>query len=135
MALWIHISPISGEPIYQQIVDQVARAIAAGKVRPGDRLPTVRSLAEELVINPNTVARAYTILEQQGLVVTKTGSGTFVAAPDIRNADVARLAALNERVDNLIAGALNMGMTPRQIAGLLAARLENFPAARKGERK
>jgi GntR family transcriptional regulator len=135
MALWIQVTPISPEPIYQQIVGQVARAIAAGEVSPGDKLPTVRSLAEELVINPNTVAHAYGLLEQEGLVTTKTGSGTFVAAPHLRDADAAELAALAERMDGLIARALNMGLTARQTADLLAARLRNFRAAKKGERK
>jgi GntR family transcriptional regulator len=136
MALWIQISPISGEPIYQQIVSQIARAIAAGEVRAGDRLPTVRSLAEELVINPNTVARSYGILEQQGLVTTKTGSGTFVADPHLRNADAARLNTLTERMDTLIAHGLNMGLSGRDLTELLAARLESFTApGKKGDRK
>jgi GntR family transcriptional regulator len=136
MALWIQISPISSEPIYQQIVTQIARAIAAGEVRPGDKLPTVRSLAEELVINPNTVARSYTLLEQQGLVTTKTGSGTFVADPHLRGADAARLNVLAERMDTLIAHGLNMGLSGRDLTELLATRLASFAAqGKKGERK
>jgi len=135
MALWIQISPISGEPIYQQIVAQVARAIAAGDVQPGDKLPTVRSLAEDLVINPNTVARAYGLLEQQALVSTKTGSGTFVADARLRDADAARLNTLAERMDNIITHGLNMGLSGQDLAGLLAARLKQFTrSGRKGDR-
>ena len=84
MALWIQITPGSDEPIYLQIVEQVGETIAKGQLAVGDKLPAVRKLASELVINPNTVARAYTILEQTGLVTTKTGSGTFVANPALR---------------------------------------------------
>ena len=78
MALWIHISPGSKEPIYAQIYEQISQAVAKGDLNPGEKLPPVRVLAAELVINPNTVARAYTQLEQAGLVGTKTGAGTFV---------------------------------------------------------
>jgi len=73
MALWIQISTGSNEPLYAQIMTQISRAIAKGQIKAGDRLPAVRKLASELVINPNTVAKAYMHLEQAKLVVTKTG--------------------------------------------------------------
>ena len=69
----------SGVPIYRQIQDQVRYGIASGRLRPGEQLPTVRALAVDLAVNPNTVIKAYTELERQGILTTEQGSGTFVA--------------------------------------------------------
>jgi len=126
MALWIQISPGSNKPIYAQIVAQVGRAIATGQVSAGDKLPAVRALAGELVINPNTVARAYIILEQQQLVNTKTGSGTYVADPKLRHADTGRLNILTERMDNIITQALNIGLGEHDIKRTFEDRLKKF---------
>ena len=128
MALWIQISPLSKEPIYAQIVSQIAHAIAKGHILPTEKLPPVRNLAAELVINPNTVARAYSILEKQGLVTTKTGSGTFVTDPKLRSTDSAQLNILAERIDTLITQAVNLGLSPEKINDLLSSRLKNFTA-------
>src|SRR5438128_2184037 len=73
------LDPKSGVPIYRQIQDQVRYGIAAGKLRPGEQLPTVRQLAVDLSVNPNTVIKAYTELERQGVLTTEQGSGTYVA--------------------------------------------------------
>ncbi|MHC4243749.1 MAG: GntR family transcriptional regulator, partial [Planctomycetota bacterium] len=102
MALWIQILPGSDEPIYVQVTEQISEAIARGQLASGDKLPAVRKLASELVINPNTVARAYSRLEQAGLVTTKTGSGTFVSDPKMSRSDAADLNMLAERIDTLI---------------------------------
>jgi GntR family transcriptional regulator len=69
----------SGVPIYRQIMDQIRHGIASGRLRPGEQLPTVRALAVELAVNPNTVIKAYSLLEQQDVLTTEQGSGTFVA--------------------------------------------------------
>jgi GntR family transcriptional regulator len=92
------LDPKSGVPIYRQIQDQIRYGIASGRLRPGEQLPTVRALAVELSVNPNTVIKAYTELERQGVLTTEQGSGTFVApqpmAP-VRAADrEAKLRAL-----------------------------------------
>ena len=108
MTLWIQISSGSEKPIYLQVVEQISAVIARGDLRTGDKLPAVRTLAAELVINPNTVARAYTLLEQSGLVTTKTGSGTYVSDPELRRGDAADLNILAERMDTLITRALNL---------------------------
>ena len=126
MGLWIQIASGSNEPIYSQIVSQFSEAIARGELSPGDKLPAVRKLAEELVINPNTVARAYTLLEQQGLVSSKMGSGTYVTDPKLRDKDAARLSALTDRIDNLIAQALNMGLNLDEIRHMFENRLKDF---------
>ncbi len=78
----------SGVPFYRQIIDQVKSAIAMGRLEPGDRLPTVRQLAVDLSVNPNTVSRAYTELELTGLVETHMGSGTFVGHKKVEQDEV-----------------------------------------------
>ena len=134
MALWIQITPGSDEPIYVQIVEQVGEAIAKGQLAVGDKLPAVRKLAAELVINPNTAARAYTILEQSGLVTTKTGSGTFVADPKLRSKDNTDINILSERMDTLIARSLNLGLEPEDIISMFKGRLAKFAKTKKSER-
>jgi GntR family transcriptional regulator len=134
MVLWIQITPGSDEPIYVQIVEQVGEAIAKGQIVAGDKLPPVRKLAAELVINPNTVARAYTILEQGGLVTTKTGSGTFIADPKLRTKDATDVNILAERIDSLIARSLNLGLEPEDIISMFKGRLAKFAKTKKSER-
>lgn len=135
VALWIEISPGSSQPIYLQIVDRISEAIAKEQVRPGDKLPPVRALAAELVINPNTVARAYGVLERAGLVTTKTGSGTFVTEPKLRSADAADLNALTEQIDKLITRGINMGLETRNLIAIFKVRVEKFVDKQKSERK
>ncbi len=126
MPLWIQILPGSDEPIYVQVTEQISKAIAKGQLASGDKLPAVRKLASELVINPNTVARAYTILEQGGLVTTKTGSGTFVSDPKLRKSDAADINMLTERMDTLITRGLNLGMREQDLTRLFEGRLAKF---------
>ena len=73
------LDPANGTPIYRQIIQQIEYAILSERMRPGDRLPTIRSLAVELKTNPNTIAKAYGELEIRGILVTQVGSGTFIA--------------------------------------------------------
>jgi GntR family transcriptional regulator len=73
------LDPANGAPIYRQIIQQIEYAILSGRMRPGDRLPTIRSLAVELKTNPNTIARAYGELEIRGILTTQVGSGTFIS--------------------------------------------------------
>jgi len=79
MALHFEVTPGSGEPIYVQIEAQIRRAVASGRLREGDQLPPVRTLAEQLTVNPNTVARAYSELTAEGLVESQPGRGVFIA--------------------------------------------------------
>lgn len=126
MAIWIQILPGSDKPIYAQIVEQVATAIAKGQIAIGDKLPAVRKLAAELVINPNTVANAYRILERMGLVVTKTGSGTYVSDIKQRSKDASQINILSERMDNLIAQGLNLGIKKEDLIDMFKQRLGKF---------
>ncbi|MHC4124668.1 MAG: GntR family transcriptional regulator [Planctomycetota bacterium] len=135
MTIWIQISSGSDRPIYLQIVEQISEAIAKGHLATGDKLPAVRRLAEELVINPNTVARAYSLLERSDLVVTKTGSGTFVKDPELRNRDVSDINALTERMDTLITRAINLGFKSDDIISVFKKRLNIFIDKKKGGRK
>jgi GntR family transcriptional regulator len=135
MALWIQISSGSGEPIYVQVAEQISEAIAKGELASGDKLPAVRKLAAELVINPNTVARAYTRLEQAGLVTTKTGSGTFVSDPKLRRRDAADINVLTERLDNIITRGLNLGLEGQDLMKMFQSRLAKFVNKKVERRK
>jgi GntR family transcriptional regulator len=89
------IDPKSATPIYRQVMDQVSRAVAAGVLASGDQLPSVRELAAQLLLNPNTVARVYRDLEREGLVETRRGEGTYISsnASALREAERRRLIA------------------------------------------
>ncbi|MHC4086260.1 MAG: GntR family transcriptional regulator [Planctomycetota bacterium] len=126
MALWIQISSGSGEPIYAQVAEQISEAIAKSELASGDKLPAVRKLASELVINPNTVARAYTRLEQAGLVTTKTGSGTYVSDPKLRTSDAADINILTERMDTIITRGLNLGLRQQDLITMFKDRMTKF---------
>ena len=136
MALWIQILAGSGKPIYAQVTEQISEAIAKGELASGDKLPAVRKLAAELVINPNTVARAYSRLEQAGLVTTKTGSGTYVSDPKLRRSDAADINILTERMDTLITRGLNLGLESEDIIAMFKGRIDKFvgkPKAGRGK--
>ncbi len=128
MGIWIQIQPGSDKAVYTQIMDQISETIARGQLKIGDKLPAVRKLAAELVINPNTVARAYSLLEQSGVVVTKKGSGTFVSDPRLRHRDAADLNLLSERMDTIIARAMTLGLNPSEVSSLFTERMQQFDA-------
>ena len=107
----IHISFDDGEAIYLQIVRQVKYLAAAGRLAAGERLPPVRKLAEQLLVNPNTVARAYRELEAAGVIVTQRGSGVFVAENAAEVDSYVRSQALNERIDRLLTEARLMDIS------------------------
>jgi GntR family transcriptional regulator len=101
----------SGVPFYRQIIDQIKTAIALGELGPGDRLPTVRQLAVDLSVNPNTVSRAYMELELTGLVETQMGSGTFVGQVKVEQSDMERRRMLDEICQELLSRASSYGFT------------------------
>jgi GntR family transcriptional regulator len=101
----------SGVPVYRQIMDQVRGAMASGSLSAGDQLPTVRQLAVDLAINPNTVARAYRELELGGLLETHQGTGSFISAQKIKRADVERERQLAQIVGDCVSRAGAMGFT------------------------
>lgn len=101
----------SGVPVYRQIIDQVLGGIAAGKLRAGDQLPTVRQLAVDLAINPNTVVRAYRELELGGLLETHQGTGTFISAQKMKRASAEREKQLAQIANDAVARAGAAGFT------------------------
>src|SRR6266511_5411990 len=104
----IFISPNEGLPIYRQIVNQVKYLIAAGRLAEGEELPPIRVLAEQLIVNPNTVARAYRELALEGVVVKRRTAGTYVSGANSRLTRRERLKILAERIDALLAEARQM---------------------------
>ena len=96
-------------PIYQQLVRQVREGIARGDLKPGEQLPSVRQLSRDLVVNPNTVARAYTEMEREGLLANRPGRGVFVAEPRGELSEEARRRRLLEGVDRLLTEAVHLG--------------------------
>jgi GntR family transcriptional regulator len=112
----------SGVPIYRQIIDQVKSAIATGAVGPGDRLPTVRQLAVDLSVNPNTVSRAYTELELTGLVETHMGSGTFIGNTRVERDEVEQKRLLDQICQEFLSRASSHGFTLDDILGNLTQR-------------
>ena len=99
----IHINPGDGVPIYRQVIKQMKYLIASGRLSPGDELPPIRKLAQELLINPNTVARAYRDLEQEGLLQSRQGSGTVVADSGSPLSLEVRERILADEIDGVIA--------------------------------
>jgi GntR family transcriptional regulator len=122
MAISFLLDVKSGIPFYRQIIDQVKTAIAAGGLEPGDKLPTVRQLAVELSINPNTVTRAYTELELTGLVETQMGSGTFIGHRNVKQDDVERRRMLDQICQELLSRASSYGFTLHDIMTNLKQR-------------
>lgn len=105
----------SGVPVYRQIMDQVLAAIASGRLASGDQLPTVRQLAVDLSINPNTVIRAYRELEIRGFLDTHQGTGTFISAQPVEQDDAERRRKLDMIVSDAVARAGGEGFTARQV--------------------
>jgi len=110
-----HLDLKSGVPVYRQIVDQVRGAIAAGSLTDGDQLPTVRQLAVDLAINPNTVVRAYRELEYGGLLETHQGTGTFISDQKIPRAGDERQRQLAQIVSDAIARSGAAGFTVQDL--------------------
>ena len=109
----------SGVPVYRQIIDQVTGGMASGVLKAGDQLPTVRQLAVDLAINPNTVVRAYSELEIRGVLETQQGTGTFISRQKIKRDEVERQRRLNQLVSEFIARAGAMGFTVQELCGQL----------------
>ncbi len=121
-----HVDTASRSPIYQQLVQQVREAIARGDLQPQERLPSVRQLSGELVVNPNTIARAYTELERAGLLVSRPGLGVFVAEPRSDLTKTARDRRLIELLDSWLTEAVHLGFRPDEVMRLVTQRVPRF---------
>ncbi len=124
------LDPKSGVPYYKQIILQVEFAIADGRFATGDQLPTVRSLAVDLKINPNTVARAYNEMEIRGIVTTQQGTGTFISDKQLRLTEVEREGMLESLVRPLAAKAASYGFS---LDELVAALKEAYQSPLRAE--
>jgi GntR family transcriptional regulator len=120
----IHLSTNDGVPIYLQIVNQVKYLVASGRLAPGEELPAIRVLAEQLLINPNTVARAYRELEQASVVTKRRTAGTFVSDAGSPLARSQRIKILTERIDALLTEARQLNIETDKIIELLRQRDE-----------
>jgi GntR family transcriptional regulator len=125
-----HIQRDSSVPWYEQIMDQVTFAVASGTLRPGDFIPSVRDLANELVINPNTVARAFVELEQRGVVEVRRGRGTVIAAEAEALCGKERLRIVRERIRDALREAVFSGLPAVEIKQVVE---EELTLARGGQ--
>lgn len=121
-----HINTSSRLPLYQQLAQQIREALARGELQPGAGLPSVRQLSGELVVNPNTVARAYTELEREGLLVSRPGRGIYVAQPRNDLTRTARNRRLTEQLDRWLTEAVHLGFSAEQVLRMVGERVGQF---------
>ncbi len=126
MNLNLSIHTGSSTPIYKQITDQVRLAVATGRLTVADQLPSVRALAEELVLNPNTVARAYADLAREGLIEARAGRGVFVIQKRKVFSRVEGRRRLEPLIDTLIGEALAMDFTPEELQAAFENKLSRW---------
>jgi GntR family transcriptional regulator len=105
----------SGVPVYRQIIDQILGGIASGKLAVGDQIPTVRQVAVDLAINPNTVVRAYREMEIRGVLETQQGTGTFIARKKVEQTEVERSRRLTQLVTEFVARAGSAGFSVEEL--------------------
>lgn len=123
----------SPEPIYLQIMDSIKHLVATGELKPGEQLPTVRQLATDLRINPNTVARAYLELDREGVISTQQGRGTFVSErPDQNHLARLQRERLQHILDAVLAKALSLGYTVEEIREVFGERLTHWSQGQAG---
>ncbi len=132
-SLDLRVTPGSPTPIYRQIVEQVCHAVASGSRRPGDPLPSIRTLAEQLVVNPNTVAKAYSQLLRDAVIESRQGRGYFIADRRQIYSDAERKRRLDEALQVFLGQALILNFTPVQIRAALDRAGTHSTAKTQGE--
>jgi GntR family transcriptional regulator len=128
--LTLHLDFRSGLPIYTQIVNQIQSQLANGILEPGDQLPTVRALAQELRVNFNTVARAYRLLDETHIISTQQGRGTYILdkpPPEVR--ERLRHESLEALTDRFISEAFRLGFSGREISQMVKDNLKTWKDA------
>ena len=131
----LHISSHDGVPIYLQIVNQVKYLVASGRLEAGAELPPIRTLAEQLLVNPNTVARAYRELELAGIVTKRRTAGTYVSDTTSPLARRERLKIITERIDALLAEARQMKIDTGELVELIQERDELMQSVSSSKEK
>jgi GntR family transcriptional regulator len=129
----LRLNPSSGVPLYLQLIEQIRHAIDAGAIRAGEQLPSVRQMAEDLVINPNTVVRAYRDLQQEGIIELKHGSGAFICESMVSRAKLMQRAqtVAKSAVEQLASFDLTEDEIRRLVENELAWRRTNKPSRKK----
>lgn len=121
------VSVSSKVPIYRQLVDQIRDSVARGKLSAGIQLPSVRAMSRELVVNPNTVAKAYGVLEQEGVLVTRPGKGVFVAESNATDlTKKARRDRLTASLDSFLTEAVHLGFTSEEVVEMVSHRVSRY---------
>jgi GntR family transcriptional regulator len=128
MEFEISIATGSDVPIYRQIVDQVCRAIATGELAPGAQLPSVRALAEQLVINPNTVRKTYADLIREGILESHQGKGVFVARRRTVYTKAERARRIDAALEAFVNEGMYLGFTSEEMHEALTRKLQQFTA-------
>ncbi len=123
-----HIDPDSGVPVYLQITQAIRRTIALGSLRDGEQVPSIREVAEMLTVNPNTVAKAYQLLEREGIVVSRKGIGTFVADGDVSITSQERKTVIVEKLDRVLVEAGHLRLKKEQVEEIFQERLDKMYA-------
>lgn len=131
----IHIDPQSADPIFEQIVFQVKGAVARGEARAGDKLPSVRELAREISVNPNTVVRSYQALEQEGVIIRKQGAGCFIKDSASTLSDEARNQQLLSLINRAVTEAFHLGFTKSEIKQAMTEGLKQVRSSKRGSKK
>jgi len=130
----IRVDAASFVPIYEQIKQEIGRLAATGRLKPGEPLPSIRDLAAEIIVNPNTVARAYRELEQEGIIATQKGRGSVVAERARPDAERVRRAHLGRVMDEAVAEARRFDLDDDAIRGLVEERLRRVAEKKRGGR-
>jgi GntR family transcriptional regulator len=126
------VNPTSTQPLYLQLTQQIRHAVETGVLQPGDALPGIRTLAEQLVVSPNTVVKAYSELEHEGVIEMRQGTGAFVAGRKATRAKSDRVRHAQERVRALVARLQEEGFSEEEIQRLFEAELfYRAPAQRR----
>ncbi len=121
------VSVSSKVPIYRQLVDQIRASVARGKLAAGTQLPSVRAMSRELIVNPNTIAKAYGVLEQEGVLVTRPGKGVFVAESNAMDlTKKARRDRLTASLDSFLTEAVHLGFTSDEVVEMVTHRVSRY---------
>jgi len=136
MTMNLEIDFRSGIPIYLQVVERIKERLAAGQLKPGDQLPTVRALALELRVNFNTIARAYRIMDEAGIISTQQGRGTYILeTPSPQAAESIRRQALEDLTRRYLADAERLGATPQEVDEALYRQVSPRKASRPPDKE
>ena len=125
------LNPSSGNPLYLQLIEQVRHAVETGVLQDGDLMPSIRALAEELVISHNTIAKAYMELQHEGLLELRHGSGAYISAPRSAKARSAKLLKAQTRVRDIVEDLRNDGFSAEEIRRLFEAQLIHTTATQR----